>query len=62
MAMENYKVVQEDGTESYYQFDDSTDEGKAGLEALRRASKDSNNPVKSVEKANPAPFNKGASK
>jgi hypothetical protein len=28
MAMKNYKVVQQDGTETYYQFDDPTDDGK----------------------------------
>lgn len=57
MAMKNYKVVQEDGTETYYQFDDSDDVGKAGLAALRQASKDDTNPVKSVAEGNPAPIN-----
>lgn len=57
MAMKNYKVVQEDGTETYYQFDESTDEGKAGLAALNRAAKDSDNPIKSVTQADPKPFN-----
>lgn len=57
MAMKNYKVVQEDGTETYYQFDDSDDVGKAGLAALRNAAKDANNPVKSVAEGNPEPIN-----
>jgi hypothetical protein len=57
MAMKNYKVVQQDGTETYYQFDDSTDEGKAGLAALQRAAKDADNPVKSVSEGDPKPFN-----
>lgn len=58
MAMKNYKVALEDGTETYYQFDDSEDVGKAGLAALRAAAKDDDNPVKSVAEGNPAPFNK----
>ena len=58
MAMKNYKVVQEDGTETFYQFDESEDVGKAGLAALHRAAKDSDNPVKSVTASDPEPFNK----
>lgn len=57
MAMKNYKVVQEDGTETYYQADESTDEGKAALAAWNRAAKDPDNPVKSVSAADPKPFN-----
>ncbi len=57
MAMKNYKVTQEDGTETYYQFDESEDVGKAGLAALKRAEKDDDSPVKSVVEADPAPFN-----
>lgn len=60
MAMKNYKVTQEDGEETFYQFDDSTDEGKAGLGALQRAAKDANNPVKNVSEGDPVPFNKGS--
>jgi hypothetical protein len=60
MAMKNYKVTQTDGTTTFYQFDDSTDEGKAGLGALQRAAKDSDNPVASVEPGEPVPFNKAA--
>lgn len=59
MAMKNYKVVQEDGTETYYQFDDSEDVGKAGLAALKRAANDDDNLVKSVTQSDPEPFNKG---
>lgn len=59
MAMKNYKVVQEDGTETYYQFDDSEDVGKAGLAALKRAAADDGNLVKSVTAGDPEPFNKG---
>jgi hypothetical protein len=62
MALKNYKVVQEDGEETYYQFDDSTDEGKAGLAALKNAAKDDGSPVKSVGEGDPAPINKGAGK
>lgn len=62
MAMKNYKVSQEDGTETYYQFDDSTDEGKAGLAALRQAAKNSDSPVTEVAEGNPKPFNKGGEK
>lgn len=58
MAMKNYKVVQEDGTETYYQFDDSEDVGKAGLAALKRAANDDDNLVKSVTAGDPEPFNK----
>lgn len=57
MAMKNYKVTQVDGTETYYQYDESTDEGKAALAALNRAVKDADNPVKSVTQADPKPFN-----
>lgn len=57
MAMKNYKVVHEDGTETYYQFDESTDEGKAGLGALKRAADDKDNPVKSVAPGEPKPHN-----
>jgi hypothetical protein len=60
MAMKNYKVVQEDGTETYYQFDDSEDVGKASLTALRRAAKDDDSPVKTVAEGDPKPFNKGS--
>jgi hypothetical protein len=62
MAMKNYRVVQEDGEETYYQFDDSTDEGKAGLAALRTAAKNSNSPVKSVGEGSPEPINKSGTK
>lgn len=58
MAMKDYKVTQEDGTETHYQFDDSTDEGKAGLNALRRAAKDDDSEVKSVTEGSPEPINK----
>lgn len=60
MAMKNYKVVQEDGDETYYQFDDSDDVGKAGLAALRAAAKEPQNPVKSVAEGDPKPINKGS--
>jgi hypothetical protein len=62
MALENYKVVQEDGETTHYQFDDSDDVGKASLAALREAVKNPQSPVKSVEKGDPTPTNKGAGK
>lgn len=58
MAMKNYKVTSEDGTETYYQFDDGDDVGKASLTALRNAAKDPANPVKSVAEGDPKPINK----
>lgn len=58
MAMKNYKVTQEDGTETFYQFDDSDDVGKAALAGLRNAAKDATNPVKSVTEGDPKPINK----
>jgi hypothetical protein len=58
MAMKNYKVVQEDGETTYYQFDESDEVGKQGLQALKDASKDPNNPVKSVTEGDPTPINK----
>lgn len=58
MTMKNYKVIQEDGETTYYQFDDSDDVGKAGLAALRRAAKDDDSPVKSVAEGDPSPINK----
>ena len=57
MALKNYKVAQEDGTETFFQFDDTTDEGKAGLKALRDAAKDADNPVKTVAEGDPKPIN-----
>jgi hypothetical protein len=62
MALKNYKVSLEDGTETHYQFDESDDVGKAGLKALRDAAKDADNPVKSVAEGDPTPINKGSSK
>jgi hypothetical protein len=62
MALKNYKVEQEDGTATYYQFDDSDDAGKAQLQVLRDAAKDTNNPVKSVTQSDPEPINAKASK
>lgn len=62
MAMKNYKVVQEDGTETYYQFDDTEDVGKAGLAALRNAAKNADSPVKSITEADPEPANKTSGK
>lgn len=62
MAMKNYKVVQEDDTETYYQFDETEDAGKAGLAALKRAAKDDDSPITSVTQADPEPFNARKSK
>ena len=60
MAMKNYKVEQEDGTETYYQFDESEPAGKAALESLNSAAKNKQSPVTAVKPANPEPFNKAA--
>lgn len=57
MALKNYKVEQEDGTESFYQFDPEEDVGKASLRALAAAVKDDASPVKSVAPGEPEPFN-----
>lgn len=62
MTMRNYKVVQEDGTETFYQFDDATPEGKQGLAALQRASKNPDNTTKSVDAGDPKPINAGSAK
>jgi len=59
MAMKNYKVELEDGTETYYQFDESEPAGKAGLGALQKAAKNKQSPVKGVSQGNPEPANKG---
>jgi hypothetical protein len=53
MAMKNYKVTHEDGTETYYQFDESEPAGKAGLEALHKAAKSKDSDIKSVTQADP---------
>jgi hypothetical protein len=58
MAMHNVKVEQADGTETYYQVDDSEETGKAILKALNDAVKDANNPTKSVAKGDPKPINR----
>jgi hypothetical protein len=60
MALKNYKVVQEDGTETYYQIDESDEVGKATLKALRDAAREPTNPTKSVEPGEPTPINKGS--
>lgn len=57
MALKNYKVEQEDGTSTYYQFDDSDTVGKDQLRILRAAVKDDDSPVKSVTEADPDPVN-----
>jgi hypothetical protein len=57
MGMENYRVTYEDGTETYYQFDDSEDVGKAGIGALKDAAKEKSSTVKKVEKADPPTVN-----
>lgn len=59
MAMKNYRVEQEDGTYTHYQFDDADDVGKQQLEALRNAVKDKDNPVASIKVEDPEPFNVG---
>jgi hypothetical protein len=59
MAMQNYKVEQADGTESYYQFDDSEEVGKAQLEQLNAAAKNDESPVTKVATGDPEPINKG---
>jgi hypothetical protein len=59
MALKNYKVVQEDGTETYYQFDENDEVGKQTLAALKDAAKEPTNPVKSVTEGDPSPINKG---
>jgi hypothetical protein len=58
MAMKNYKVEQEDGTFTHYQFDDSDTVGKEQLRILRAAAKDNDSPVKSVTESEPQPVNK----
>lgn len=57
MAMKNYKVVSNDGEETYYQFDDTDDVGKAGLAALKEAAKNDDSTVKSVSEGDPKPIN-----
>jgi hypothetical protein len=53
MAMANYKVTFEDGTETFYQFDEEDD----GLKALQAAAKNKDSDVKSVAKGDPKPAN-----
>lgn len=53
MAMANYKVEYADGTAAYFQFDDETEAGKEGLEALREAAKKEDSPIESVAKGDP---------
>jgi len=54
MAMKDYKVAYEDGTETFYQFE----EDDPGLEILKNAAKDKASDVKSVAEGKPEPFNK----
>lgn len=54
MGMKDYKVTFESGESTYYQFDDSTDEGKAMLASL-----DDADTVKSVTAGKPEPINAG---
>jgi hypothetical protein len=62
MAMKNYKVEQEDGTSTHYQFDESDTVGKEQLRILRAAVKDDDSPVKSVTESDPKPINTGSAK
>lgn len=55
MAMKNYRVEYEDGSVSYFQFDDAEDAGKAGLEAMKDAEKNAESPVKKVTQTDPKP-------
>ena len=57
MGMDNYRVTYSDGSEAYFQFDDSDDTGKAGLQALRDAAKNKESTVEKVAKADPPPVN-----
>jgi hypothetical protein len=57
MALKNYKVVQEDGETTYYQFDETDEAGKAALKALKDAEKNDKSPVKSVGEGSPSPIN-----
>lgn len=57
MAMKNYKVAQEDGTETIYQFDEADDVGKQQLQILRDAAKNDDSTVKSVAAGEPEPIN-----
>lgn len=53
MAMKNYKVSYEDGSETYLQFE----EDDTGLKAFNDAAKDKASPVKSVSLGEPSPIN-----
>jgi hypothetical protein len=53
MTMANYRVEYADGREVFLQFDDQTDAGKEGLEALREVAKRDDSPIKSVQKGEP---------
>ena len=54
MALANYKVTWNDGTETFYQFEEDDD----GLKILQDAAKDKDSDVKSVAKGEPTPANK----
>jgi hypothetical protein len=55
MALKNYKVTFEDGTETFYQFEEDDE----GLKAFREAAKNKDSDVKSVAVGDPTPINTG---
>ena len=51
MALANYRVEYEDGSEMFFQFDPETDAGKEGLDAYKAQAKKEDSPIKSVARA-----------
>jgi hypothetical protein len=62
VALKDYKVSYEDGTETYFQFDDSDEVGKQQLQTFKDAAENSDSPVKSVTQSSPEPFNASSKK
>lgn len=62
MAMTNYKVTLEDGSESWIQADESDPVGKAIVDQYETAAKNDDSPVKSIAKGNPPAANAAGAK
>lgn len=60
MALKNYKLEHEDGTETFVQIDaDDEQAGKAIHQSYKDAVKNPDHTLKAISEADPEPINKG---
>jgi hypothetical protein len=63
MALKNFKLTHDDGTETFVQIDpDDEQAGKAIYQSYKDAVKNDDHTLKSISEGDPAPINKGSSK